>query len=417
MNILEMAMAAKMAGGGVSSWNDLTDKPFYEETTTVQGDTLTWDGNTEGLETADVVLFGMSAKLARVSKAFAPISDIAEISSLIMQADTESMDVLSMCALTVGEHGYTVGMAGMEGEYVVGSDGAHACSNGEVLSEGVWVISVDVEGAKQFVSELTIPGYTGFVTAETVVQTIDPKFLPEGVPYVEKKYGVILPETTAEINADNNNMAMLPDRLNISVGQAYDVSWNGTKYTCVAQLFASGDGAEPQVVLGNIGFMAGGDSTGEPFIIFVVDAVQAAIYGVGCMIVAFDGSTSVTVSIVGEAEIIHTIDPKCLPSGENFDLITLGLSEVTGGGETMSIECDTTDIRAAMSVGTVRVFVNLNQVYDSPSTSIGGHFIIPVNAVQEAGGAYHACVPITPYCRFYMKVDANAISVTLTADK
>lgn len=36
--------------GGASSWNDLTDKPFYEEGS---GATITWDGNTEGLESSN----------------------------------------------------------------------------------------------------------------------------------------------------------------------------------------------------------------------------------------------------------------------------------------------------------------------------------------------------------------------------
>ena len=35
------------------SWNDLTDKPFGETTDTVGSDTLTWDGNTEGLVSAE----------------------------------------------------------------------------------------------------------------------------------------------------------------------------------------------------------------------------------------------------------------------------------------------------------------------------------------------------------------------------
>lgn len=35
--------------GGVSSWNDLTDKPFYDESTVL----FEWDGNTEGLDSVD----------------------------------------------------------------------------------------------------------------------------------------------------------------------------------------------------------------------------------------------------------------------------------------------------------------------------------------------------------------------------
>jgi hypothetical protein len=35
--------------GGASSWNDLTGKPFYEETKVFEPLNITWDGNTEGL--------------------------------------------------------------------------------------------------------------------------------------------------------------------------------------------------------------------------------------------------------------------------------------------------------------------------------------------------------------------------------
>lgn len=37
------------SGGGVSSWNDLTDKPFYDESTVL----YKWAGNTEGLDSVD----------------------------------------------------------------------------------------------------------------------------------------------------------------------------------------------------------------------------------------------------------------------------------------------------------------------------------------------------------------------------
>lgn len=51
MNFRDMMMARMLGGGGSGSysWNDLTDKPFYDETTAP----IIWDGNTEGKETMD----------------------------------------------------------------------------------------------------------------------------------------------------------------------------------------------------------------------------------------------------------------------------------------------------------------------------------------------------------------------------
>jgi hypothetical protein len=41
----------EVGGAGVSSWNDLKDKPFGE--TTIIGETLYWDGNLEGRPTLE----------------------------------------------------------------------------------------------------------------------------------------------------------------------------------------------------------------------------------------------------------------------------------------------------------------------------------------------------------------------------
>lgn len=51
---LEDIAGGGSGSGGVTSWNDLEDKPFYDNTVTESlGDTFTWDGNTEGLDHVD----------------------------------------------------------------------------------------------------------------------------------------------------------------------------------------------------------------------------------------------------------------------------------------------------------------------------------------------------------------------------
>lgn len=239
---------------------------------------------------------------------------------------------------------------------------------------------------------------------------------PEGLPYVERGYGVVLPETTVE-TAQGGTVAVLPDVLDVSIGRTYDVSWNGEKYTCVAQLVEDPDTGAAQVGLGNLGSLTGGDSTGEPFVIAALDAETAENIGIGCTIMVFDGSTSLTVSIDGEIDIIHPIDPKCLPGGEYINLALLGFGEVEAGGETLSVECDTTNIRAALKAGTVKFLVELGGVKYETSGFCNGAFVVPVNAVWLESDKYFACVPITPYCRFYMQVDDTTISVSLTSDE
>ena len=61
------------SGGGVSSWNDLTDKPVVSEGSP---DTLTWDGNTEGLVSVDMTAM-VGAKFYKVSDVVLVDADFA----------------------------------------------------------------------------------------------------------------------------------------------------------------------------------------------------------------------------------------------------------------------------------------------------------------------------------------------------
>ena len=76
--------------------------------------------------------------------------------------------------------------------------------------------------------------------------------------------------------------------LDIVGGNTYNVYWNGTVYQCKAT-FMSADG-QTGVLLGDFSLLSGGSSTGEPFVVSVVETA-------GTMIVALDGSASATVKI------------------------------------------------------------------------------------------------------------------------
>lgn len=90
-----------------------------------------------------------------------------------------------------------------------------------------------------------------------------------------------------------------------TIGNVYTVNWNGTAYTCTA--FEFDDGGVSMIALGN-GAAFGREDTGEPFSILAVpeDTIESA--GVAGMIMALDGT--VTLSITGEA--VHTIPEKFL---------------------------------------------------------------------------------------------------------
>lgn len=115
----------------------------------------------------------------------------------------------------------------------------------------------------------------------------------------------ILPETIITFDGDSTEADITP--LPLVGGNTYVVNWNGVEHTCVAQDLSAMVGAECYT-LGNHKAM-GMEDTGEPFIISSIPS-----YGMGT-IGAFDGSTSVTISIKGEGTTVKTIDPKFLPDG------------------------------------------------------------------------------------------------------
>jgi hypothetical protein len=93
--------------------------------------------------------------------------------------------------------------------------------------------------------------------------------------------------------------------------------------------------------------MGFGESTGEPFFIAAYPPDAAAAMGVGCMVLALDGSTSLQVSILGITEVVTQLDRKYIPLGEVpfFDLIEEGLDSINigasgggGGGNLMLYE-------------------------------------------------------------------------------
>lgn len=168
-------------------------------------------------------------------------------------------------------------------------------------------------------TEVTFAVY--HITGETT--KIAQKYLPEGYPYEESGY--ILPETTVEIS-EFDGEGLLSDTINVTIGQSYTVNWNGTVFECTAQGFEEGGMVAP--VLGNVGAATGGTDTGEPFVIMAIPAEQAVLMGAGVMIMALDGSTSVTLSIFSES--ITKMDAKFLPMDE---IVAEVLSKIPNGNE------------------------------------------------------------------------------------
>ena len=127
----------------------------------------------------------------------------------------------------------------------------------------------------------------------------------------------VLPETTVTVDPDPTNSTNIHVDLELVEGNTYTVVWNGTEYTCVAQVYSEDDGTGDTMnvglALGNSNALTGGESTNEPFVIIDILPEYVELLGLKGKVVSLDGSTIATFSIKGEGEIVHKLDEKYLP--------------------------------------------------------------------------------------------------------
>lgn len=139
-------------GGGVSSWNDLTDRPFGE--TTVTGDTLTWDGNTEGLECVDLTEM-IGNVYYRVSDATPTLADFENGFTLTFFEG----GILTETNIPISDTG--MGVLVSDGWHIMIAMTDNINADGFVIDKkGVYLTTAH--------KSLTINNYNGFETTETV---------------------------------------------------------------------------------------------------------------------------------------------------------------------------------------------------------------------------------------------------------
>lgn len=149
-------------GGGVSSWNDLTDKPFYE--TTTGEDIITWDGNKTGLPNVSGMFYLKSSVVPT-------IEDLANGGTLVYQGVEETFtgDGISNITDTL----LMVKVDSNPRAVIAICDNAVAADDSIIPNKGVYLLH---SGAStQYVSSFAV---NGFSFKETEIKTIDPKFLP-----------------------------------------------------------------------------------------------------------------------------------------------------------------------------------------------------------------------------------------------
>lgn len=151
------------------------DTAFGE--TTVMGDTLTWDGDTEGRYN----VFGMFYKVSDAMPTLADLLNGGTISYMNTDEPFTSGNVVDAESLGLGEG--CIVITNVNGDPMAGvalKAGATATLNGVTVTfeeTGTFFSRQQIStNAYIHIEKLTINGYTGFETTET--KTIDEKYLP-----------------------------------------------------------------------------------------------------------------------------------------------------------------------------------------------------------------------------------------------
>lgn len=258
------------AGGG--------SLPFGEET--VYGDTLTWDGNTEGLEvagTADTVYY------YRISDATPTAVDSYTFVS--GSGDTYNEEILP----PMSANGLIMLI---EGLIIIVTDDAVGVDIGGFSFEKTGVYSQSVDGSGAPISfEFTINGYNGFETK--VVTPIDKKYLPEALRFGEEIVTKELLNTRITIPADESYFRIYKT-FKLIFGKTYTVTWEGQEYECIAQ------------VMNDMLYIGDAQLSAFPFVLAPGNEYTEVM-------VADTSGREITVKVVGDVVEITPIEKKFLP--------------------------------------------------------------------------------------------------------
>lgn len=153
--------------GGVTSWNDLTDKPFGE---IGQAEDLAWDGNITGLE----VVNGQLYKVANITPTYDDLRNGFSVTlndGYVFNYNTSNLNYVSPFIKCANDF-----------FWVVLEDTTY---NGSALTKGTYFM----QSGGTYTALLTINDYE--IPQNTEIKTLDMKFIPEEVAtkeYIETSY-------------------------------------------------------------------------------------------------------------------------------------------------------------------------------------------------------------------------------------
>lgn len=189
---------------------------------------------------------------------------------------------------------------------------AHSLGN-----PGIMNVGAEDTGESYFILEMNDNGsqdqthfYDGnngtkmIVYARGEVHKIDPKYY-DRLAWVEGGSGEILPETAI---TTVDNMYVIMNFIGLTEGSKYTVTFDGIEYETECAVMDV-EGLDIRYI-GNIALITGDEAsnTGEHFV--VAELTEDGVEATGIMTMLDDGEH--TVSISGDGEIIHKVDPKFL---------------------------------------------------------------------------------------------------------
>ncbi|MBE6961278.1 MAG: hypothetical protein E7445_02360 [Ruminococcaceae bacterium] len=286
-------------GGGVSSWNDLTDKPFYEEPGLVE-----LLPETEATGTTDPT-FGQVWQITA-----APALLIGETYTVVYNG------AFYQCVGMPAPEGFTTDEADVAlGNFAVvgGTDTGEPFAMLVMPNLGN-IMAIDLAES----ASVTIAIYQG----GTAVHPLHPKYLPDGVPYIiEHERTPLLEERQLTISAGMFSISEGAPVL--TVGKVYTIGWNGAEYLCTAVDLSA---LEAGVVgFGNLAaFDPSLPAAGVPFWGFAA--------GGQLQIVPLDGSEELTLAIWQGVEAFRKLDGRCLDLSAVFANMVLNIKDGSANG-------------------------------------------------------------------------------------
>lgn len=277
--------------GGVTSWNDLEDKPFYSY-------------EEEGeIVFSEVVGIPTSGSKAMETEQF----DLVIGDTYKVTIEGEEYECVARSITMSDENGTMtvthLGNGEIDGA-VVSSEG-----NGEPFLIEFGYIGVSFFGFIRVPNSKNNDVTLEVVHVKKESVPLPVEYLPDGVPYMTTGTAVLLQEMSTAGLENDEGMFIIPT-FEITAGETYTVELNGVAYSCtgIDASTVMGDNFEPGtvVVLGNPSVWGSGDN-GLPFLIMSMEGM--------CGFTELNGNLDNTLSVYGGKVEKRRLPEELLPVG------------------------------------------------------------------------------------------------------